>query len=70
MVNVDVSHVTLNWVVCELFSDWPLCINGNYCLDLNYVRVERELFDIELFGCIGVWVCESGSTPLCTLHIY
>ena len=53
------SHVTLNWVVCELFSDWPLCINGNYCLALNYVRVERELFDIELFGCIGVWVCES-----------
>ena len=28
------------------------------------LRVERELFDIELFGCIGFWVCESGSTPL------
>ena len=26
-------------------------------------RVERELFDIELVGYIGFWVCESGSTP-------
>ena len=33
-------------------------MDGNYCLALNFVRVERELFDVELFGCIGVWVCE------------
>ena len=37
-------------------------MDGNYCLALNFVRAERELFDVELFGCIGVWFCEWFST--------